>query len=148
MQFADENTIYSCNNSLQTVLKNLKHDMINVSKWFKANSMKANPKKLQFMILAKGVRQTITLNIKNIKIREPQNVELLGLTIDNRLTLKNEINMLCLRANYKLHTYLTLKKSKVICNTFINNQFNYASITWMFCRKQDYLEIEKFIAKS
>ena len=122
--------------------------MINVSKWFKVNSLKANPKKLQFMILAKGVRQTITLNIKKIKIRESQNVELVGLTIDNRLTFKNQINMLCLRANYKLHTYLTLKKSKVICNTFINNQFNYASITWMFCPKQDYLEIEKFIAKS
>ena len=30
--FADDNTIYSCNNNLQTILKNLKHDMINVLK--------------------------------------------------------------------------------------------------------------------
>ena len=80
---------------LKTVLKNLKHDMINVSKWFKVNSMKANPKKCQFMILGKGTRQTITLNINNIKIRESQNVELLGLIIDNRLTFKDHINMLC-----------------------------------------------------
>ena len=80
---------------LKTVLKNLKHDMINVSKWFKVNSMKANPKKFQFMILGKGLRQTITLNINNIKIREYQNVELLGLVIDNRLTFKDHINMLC-----------------------------------------------------
>ena len=57
--------------------------MINVSKWFKVNSMKANLKKFQFMILGKGTRQTITLNINNIKIRESQNVELLGLIIDN-----------------------------------------------------------------
>ena len=81
--FADDNTIYSCNNNLQTVFKNLKHDMINASKWFKVNSMKANPKKFQFMILGKGTRLTIILNINNIKIRESQNVELLGLTIDN-----------------------------------------------------------------
>ena len=58
--FADDNTIYNCNNNLQTVLKNLKH-MINVSKWFKVNSMKANPKKFQFMILDKGTRQTVIL---------------------------------------------------------------------------------------
>ena len=66
--FADGNTIYSCNNNLQNVLKNLKHDMINVSKWFKVNSMKANQKKFQFMILDKGTRQTIILNINSIKI--------------------------------------------------------------------------------
>ena len=152
--FADDNTIYSCNNNLQTILKNLKHDMVNVLKWFKVNSMKANPQKFQFMILGKSTRQTIILNINNIKIRESQSVELLGLTIDNRLTFKDHINMLCHRACYKLHAlrrirkYLTLGKSKLLYNAFINNQFNYASIIWMFCRKQDYLEVEKIHYKA
>ena len=129
--FADDNTIYSCNNNLQTILKNLKHVMVNVLKWFKVNSMKANPQKFQFMILGKSTRQTIILNIK---IRESQNVELLGLAIDNRLTFKDHINMLCRRASYKLHAlrrirkYLTLDKSKLLYHAFINNQFNYASI--------------------
>ena len=96
--------------------------------------MKANPNKFQFMILGKGTRQTVILNINNIRIREPQNVELLGLTIDNRLSFKDHISMLCCRANYKLHAlrrirkYLTLEKSKLLYNAFINNQFNYASI--------------------
>ena len=152
--FADENTIYSCNNNLQTILKNLKHDMVNVLKWFKVNSMKVNPQKFQFMILGKSTRQTIILNINNIKIRESQNVELLGLTIDNRLTIKDHINMLCRRTSYKIHAlrrirkYLTLEKSKLLCNAFINNQFNYASIFWMFCRKQDYLIVEKIYYKA
>ena len=85
------------------------------------------------MILGKGTRQAVILNINNIKIRESQNVELLVLTIDNQLTFKDRINMLCRRANYKLHAirrirkYLTLEKSKQLYNAFINNQFNYAS---------------------
>ena len=64
-------------------------------------------------------RQTIILNINNINIGKSQNVELLGLTINNQLTFKDHINMLCLRANYKLHAlrrirnYLTLEKSKL-----------------------------------
>ena len=69
--------------------------MINVLEWFKVNSMKANLKKFQFMILGKSTRKTIILNINNLKIRESQNVELLDLTIDNRLTFKYHINMLC-----------------------------------------------------
>ena len=69
--------------------------MINVLKWFQVNSMKANLKKFQFMILRKSKRLTIILNINNIKIRESQNIEVLGLTIDNQLTLENHINMLC-----------------------------------------------------
>ena len=96
------------------------------------------------MILGKSKRQTIILNINNIKIRKSQIVELLGLTIDSRLTFKDHINMLCRRANYKLlalrriSKYLTLEKSKLVYNVFVNNQFNYASTIWMFCCEQDY----------
>ena len=81
-------------------------------------------------------------------------MELLGLTIDNRLTFKDHINMLSSRASYKLHAlrrirkYLTLEKSKLLYNSFKNNQFNYASIIWMFCRKQDYLKVEKIHYKA
>ena len=127
--------------------------MINVLEWFKVNSMKANPKKFQFMILGKSTRKTIILNINNLKIRESQNVELLDLTIDNRLTFKYHINMLCRGANYNLHTlrrirkYLTLEKPTLLYNPFVNNQFNCASIVWMFCWKQDYLKVEKLITK-
>ena len=116
--------------------------------------MKANLKKFQFMILGKSKRQTLILNINNIKIRESQNIELLGLKIDNRLTFKDHINMSCRRANYKLHAlrrirkYLTFEKSKLLYNAFINNQFNYASIIWMFFRKQDYLEVETIHKKA
>ena len=44
--------------------------MQNILKWFKVNSMKPNPKKFQFMVLGKSTRQSIILNINNIKIRE------------------------------------------------------------------------------
>ena len=111
--------------------------------------MKANPKKFQFMIFVKMPRQPIILNINQMKIEESQKVVLLGLTIYNRLTVKDHVDMLCGTANYKLHAlrrikkYLTVKKAKLLYNAFINSQFNYASVVWMFCRKKDYLKIEE-----
>ena len=108
--FADDNTIYSCNINLQTILKDLKYDMQNILKWFKVNSMKPNPKKFQFMILGKSTRQSIILNINNVKIRESSSVVLLGLTIDNRLTFKDHINILLRRASFKLHALRRIRK--------------------------------------
>ena len=99
--------------------------------------MKTNSKKFQFMVLSKSTRQSIILTINNVKLRESSSVVLLGLTIDNRLTFKDHINISCRRVDLKLHVlrrirkYLTTVKAKLLYNTFINSQFNYASITWM-----------------
>ena len=123
--------------------------MQNILKWFKVNSMKLNLKKFQFMNFGKSTRQSIILNVNNVKIRESSSVVLLGLTIDIRLTFKDHINILCRRASFKLHAlrrkrkYLTADKVKLLCNAFLNSRFNYASIIRMFLRKQDYLKIEK-----
>ena len=56
------------------------------------NLMKPNPKKFQFMILGKGSRLPVILNINNIKIRESHKVIFLGLAIDNFLTFKDHID--------------------------------------------------------
>ena len=125
------------------ICQDLGYDMQNILKWFKLNSMKPNPKKFQFMILGKSTRQSIILSINNIKIRESSNVVLLGLTIDNRLTFKDHIHILCRRASFKLHTlrkirkHLTIDKTKLLYSAFINSRFNYASLVWMFSHKQD-----------
>ena len=72
-----------------------------------------------------------------------------GITTDNKLVFKKDIENLCRTAQYKLHAltrirkYLTLNKAILLGNTFKNSQFNYASLIWMFCRKTLYHKIEK-----
>ena len=125
--FADDDTICRCDSVLEVILEDLQHDMKMLLNWFKINSMKPNPKKFQFMILGKGSRLPVILNINNIKIRESQKVILLGLTIDNCLTFKDHIDTLFRNVSYKLHAlrrirkYLTPDKAKVLYNTFINS---------------------------
>ena len=69
--FADDNTLYSCSQDLQTVIENLTY-MKNVLTWFKMNSMKANPRKFQFMFLSKTRRPEYNLLIDSNVIKEPK----------------------------------------------------------------------------
>ena len=72
--------------------------------------MNPNPRKIHFLILGKGSRLPVILNISNIKIRELQKVILLGLTIENCLTFKDHIGTLCRSASYKLHALRRIRK--------------------------------------
>ena len=103
--------------------------------------MKANPGKFQIMLL--GVKNIVHLNINvNGKIIPCSNeVKLLGITIDNELKFKKHIEDLCKNASYKLHAlrrirgYLTVEKARILANAFIDSQFNYAPLIWMFAGK-------------
>ena len=122
--------------------------------WFKINSLKANPGKFQFMIHEKKKCLKYSLKIGSITIKESDEVELLRITIDKALNFKKHIENLCRTAQYKLHAlrrirkYLTLDKAKLLGNAFINSQFNYAPLIWMFYHKATYLEMQKIHHKS
>ena len=79
---------------------------------------------------------------------------MLGITIDKKLTFKQHVENLCRKAQYKLHVlrrirkFLTIKKAKMLGNAFIDSQFNYAPLLWMFCRKTLYSKIEKIHHKT
>ena len=70
-------------------------------------------------------------------------MELLRITIDNILTFNEHINNLCRNASYKLYAlrrirkYLTQDQAKLLHNAFINSQFNYALIIWMFLERNN-----------
>lgn len=81
--FAGDNTIYNSSVDLKTILKDLKYDMETLLRWFK-KSIKADPKKFQFMTLGTTPRQPVILKKKiQIKIKKSQKVVLLGFTIHN-----------------------------------------------------------------
>ena len=52
---ADDNTLNSSGIELSSIFENLKHDMKTILKWFRINSLKANPGKFQFMIHGKNI---------------------------------------------------------------------------------------------
>ena len=103
--------------------------------------MKANPGKFEFMVL--GVKNIVqfTISVNSKIILCSNKVKLLGITIDNELKFKKHIEDLCKKASYKLHAlrrirgYLTVEKARILANAFIDSQFNYAPLIWMFAGK-------------
>ena len=61
--------------------------------------------------------------------------------IGMNLTFKKHIDNLVRKAQYKVHAllcvrkFLTIEKAKILGNAFINSQFNYAPLIWMFCKR-------------
>ena len=49
--FADDNTIFSCDDTFESVASNLEEDMSQAISWFKTNQMVPNPSKFQDMLL-------------------------------------------------------------------------------------------------
>ena len=120
--FADDNTLFCGDKNLDLVFFNLNSDLSNVTDWFKINSLKANPGKFQFMITGANKNDCFHLNVAVKVIPSSSEVKLLGITIDYELKFKKHINELCRKASYKLHA-------------FIDSQFNYAPLIWMFAGK-------------
>ena len=79
--------------------------------------------------------------IVGVKISCSKEVNLLGTTTGNQLKFKKHIEDLCKKASYSLHAlrslrpYLTVNKARILSNSFIDNQFNYAPLIWMFAGK-------------
>ena len=102
--FADNNTLYSVGKNIENVISDLKTDLVGVMKYFKINSLKANPGKFQFMVLGNKDERSFNIHINNVKIKNSNEVTLLGIKIDKNLTFKKHISELCRRTSYKLHT--------------------------------------------
>ena len=70
--------------------------------------MKANPDKLQFIIL--GNTDSHTLQIGDITTKSVSSVTLPGITIDSKLSFKEHINNIIKKTYYNLHAPRRLRK--------------------------------------
>ena len=137
--FADDNTIFACGNTIQEIVIKLENDLGLLLDWFSKNGMIANPEKFQIMFLGLSDQRCLCLNIEGKKLPATDTVKLLGIQIDNKLKLNKHIHELCSKVNQKvsafarLNTYLSPDQATKICDTIILSNFNYCPLVWLFC---------------
>ena len=135
---ADDTTPYACDADLSTLLHNVEGDAASALIWFDANYMKLNQSKCHFMI-ASGSPEYMWFKVGDQVIWESSQEKLLGITIDKSLKFDQHVINICNKASAKvtalsrLIKIVPLEKKKILMNSFIESQFSYCPLIWMFC---------------
>ena len=95
--FAVDNTIYSCGKDLNEIVTNLEIDLSRLFKWLAENGMVANPKKVQLIFLGFNRHSRLRLDIERNKVSATDCVKLLGVEIDNKLSIDKKLKRCVLK---------------------------------------------------
>ena len=88
--YADDYTLYTSGNDVNTIINTLKQDFLKIFKWFCENLMILNPDKCYILTLGFQDAQSNFFN-DNITIKNVSEEKIVGITIDNKLTFKNHL---------------------------------------------------------
>ena len=138
--YADDNTIAVIGNEVSPVLAKLKLNSEICVNWFERNMMKTNPNKFQLMVLDRTNSSICeSMNINNVTVNSVNEVKLLGVTIDVKLSFISHVNNICKKAakNMNILKRLSYKvKSKqdriALMNAFVFSCFTYCPLLWHF----------------
>ena len=103
--------------------------------WFNENYMKSNNDKCHLLISSPN---DVSIKIGKDEIVNKKSVKLLGVTIDQNLNFSEHVTKLCKKASTKLHAlarvskFMSMKKLRIIMKAFIESQFGYCPLIWMF----------------
>ena len=138
--FADDNTLFACDITVEAAKHRLISEIENVTNWFRVNSLVANPSKFQLMFL--GINEPVSLHINGKVLLSENHVKLLGVIIDNKLNFSTHIQSICKTANNKVSQLLRMRsnmsmvQARLIVNAYILPYFIYCPLIWMFCQKK------------
>ena len=103
--------------------------------WFENNYMASNDDKCKLIITNE---ENSFANIGKEKITCSQSIKLLGVMIDNKLNFKHHVSKICKKASQKIHAlarisnYMNQDKLRTVMKAFIESQFGYCTLMWMF----------------
>ena len=124
--YADDNTPYTSDISLNLVLEKLESSTHDLLQWFKETHMKANPDKCHLLVTANALP---SVNINGFEITNNTEEKLLGIKFDSKLSFENHVSSLCKKANQRFHVltrivnYMNLSKRKALMKTFVISKF-------------------------
>ena len=133
--YADDTTVYATDESITNLLKLLETETSVVLNWFRINEMKSIDDKCHLIVANKN---DVSINLEYDTIESSNSVKLLGRFVDKQLNVNEHVSKLIKKGNQKLHAlarvskYLNQDKLRILMKSFIESQFNYCPLVWMF----------------
>ena len=103
--------------------------------------MKLNQSKCHFLIAA-NTYEHLWIKVGDAMVWESSSEKLLGLTIDKNLNFNTHVKNICKKASQKLFALARVAKllpfyrKRLLLKAFIESQFSYCPLVWMFCSRQ------------
>ena len=139
--YAGDNTMYSSDKNSSIVISRLTHDFAIISELFYENYMLLNPDKCHFLTLCFN-NPFPDFSFENTIIKNVAEEKILRIVIENNLNFISHMKKICEKANQNLSALARISKltspiqSKKLINSFINTQFTYCPLIWMFSSKE------------
>ena len=100
------------------------------------------------------IKEDIFIKVGNDLIKYNNEVKLLGVKLDSKLKFTEHVSTICNKAGRKLTVlnrlgkYISMEKRRILYKTFIESQFNYSPLIWMFCSRKLNTKINKLQERS
>jgi hypothetical protein len=140
--FADDTTLSKSDHDLDELVRSFDDELQFLDCWCKHNRLDINWSKTYFMfVTAKRIKLPSEIIFKGKKIGAVQSFELLGVTIDNKLSFSKYVGYLKNAVNKKLHSikrifYLPTAVKIQFFKTFVMPYFDYCSSLFIYFSKE------------
>ena len=147
--FADDHQLYCSSKNPETVMNTIKKDGELTSNWYNDNFLDCNISKYQAMTVRNKSDQSIKFDICNRIVYPKENLKLLGVIIDEKLTFSDHISYVCTKVIKLIGVLMRLRNlipttTKLsLYKTAILPHLTYCSLVWHFCRASDERKLER-----
>ena len=139
--YADDSTYHAIKDNIMELLKTLEKETYSILNWFSFNEMKSNDDKCHLIVAnecKKSYQSNNFIYLRNTFLQGEDLVKLLGLQVEEDLSIETHLNSVIKKGNQKLHAlmriskYQSSEKLRLVMKAFIESQFNYCPLVWMF----------------
>ena len=147
--YADDNHLYNENACIKKLICDIENDSNVCLSWFENNRMVANPKKFRGLITSRDGKMSIPISVDGNTIISANEINVLGVTLDDKLKFNSHVQSLCFRASRQINSfkriakYLNVERRLAVLKSFILSNFSYCPVTWIFCGKKNCAKLEK-----
>jgi hypothetical protein len=136
--FADDTTVFYSSPNIHVVFENIRHDLANLTEWFRANKLSLNVNKSNYMIFTRTLHNVPehTLKIETETIQRVTSTKFLGIIIDDCLNWSEHINFTRKKISSGLYALnaskhiLPQQHLKTLYYTLIHPYLNYGTLLW------------------
>ena len=136
--FADDTNIFMADSNLNRLQTNMNTELKKVNEWLKCNFLSLNTSKTKFLLFEHGRTspKNFFVNMNGKRIEKSSEIKYLGIYLDDKLTFKYHIDILCTKISKtvgiisKLRHYTDLKTLKLVYYGLIYPHLLYGIIIW------------------